>query len=76
MRAIQIGLSDGLSKYYVKNTLRIEDVTKLAQAVATAHYTNNIHACQEAMPLEDLPKERPYIPQMPIEDVKRLGIIL
>jgi len=74
-RAIQIGLSGGLSQYYVENILSIENVTELAQSVGMAHRKNSGSVCDEVMPLDRLPKERLYIPALPIEDLKRLGII-
>eukprot|EP00927_Polykrikos_kofoidii_P079119 TRINITY_DN75911_c0_g1_i1.p1 TRINITY_DN75911_c0_g1~~TRINITY_DN75911_c0_g1_i1.p1 ORF type:complete len:400 (-),score=45.98 TRINITY_DN75911_c0_g1_i1:101-1267(-) len=60
-RAIQIGVRGQLSCYYVQNTISIEDVTSLAHQVCEAHRQGDI-----AKLGNQLPKERPYFPD--IED--------
>eukprot|EP00494_Astrolonche_serrata_P009379 UN09431 len=41
-RAIQIGIKDELSEYYVSNIVSIKDVTTLAQRVGKAHKSKDV----------------------------------
>jgi len=66
-RAIQIGLSAGLSEYYVENVLSIEDVTDLAHTIKAAH--------ENPIPLVPLPKERPYMPALSVDVLVKLGML-
>lgn len=72
---IQIGLSGGLSEYYVENASSIEDVTALAHAVGVAHGMRNSQEIENAMPWADLPKERPYMPILSVDILLKLGML-
>jgi len=74
-RAIQIGLSAGLSEYYVENVLSIEDVTALAHAVEVAHRKDSAQEVKEAMPWDHLPNERPYMPELSVDILLKLGML-
>ena len=58
-RAIQIGMKDDLSRFYVQSAVSIEDVTSVAHCIAKAH--------KEAREIGEmdvaLPMERPYFPR-------------
>jgi len=72
---IQIGLSAGLSEYYVENAMLVEDVTALAHAVEAAHGKKNSQETEKAMPWADLPKERPYMPILSVDVLLKLGML-
>ena len=71
-RAIQIGLKEKLSVFFVENILSIEDVTELA------HEVGETHACKD-MDMEllvaKLPNERAYVPQCSEDVLKSLGLL-
>ena len=64
-RAIQIGMKDELSRFYVENALSIEDVTAVAHCIAKAHEAGEM---EMDVPL---PMERPYFPRWGFGDVER-----
>jgi hypothetical protein len=76
-RAIQIGLAEILSEYYVDHIISIEDVTNLAHKVAKAHRLNGdkaTHAAMEDLRTE-LPNEQPYLPLLPLETLRNLALL-
>jgi hypothetical protein len=73
-RAIQIGMKDSLSEYYVGNTLSIEDVTGLALKVYEAHQAPHSGLAMEALE-RLLPRERGYLPACPVEVLCRLALL-
>jgi len=76
-RAIQIGLAQILSEYYVDHIISIEDVTDLAHKVAKAHRLKGdkaTHAAMEDLRTE-LPNEQPYLPLLPLETLRNLALL-
>mmetsp|Transcript_34308 Transcript_34308/g.79305 ORF Transcript_34308/g.79305 Transcript_34308/m.79305 type:complete len:146 (-) Transcript_34308:35-472(-) len=75
-RAIQIGMKGELSRFYVENTLSIEDVTALSRAVGEAHGIKNATAMNETMAAlgPELPDERAYMPRCSEEVLVGLGM--
>ena len=67
-RAIQIGMKDELSRFYVQNALSIEDVTAVAHCIAKAHEAGEME--MDSMDVA-LPMERPYFPRWGLGDVER-----
>mmetsp|Transcript_70639 Transcript_70639/g.155823 ORF Transcript_70639/g.155823 Transcript_70639/m.155823 type:complete len:248 (+) Transcript_70639:50-793(+) len=69
-RAIQIGMKDDLSRFYVQSAVSIEDVTSVAHCIAKAH--------KEAREIGEmdvaLPMERPYFPRCTEEVYSRLQL--
>mmetsp|Transcript_46675 Transcript_46675/g.122578 ORF Transcript_46675/g.122578 Transcript_46675/m.122578 type:complete len:459 (+) Transcript_46675:126-1502(+) len=72
-RAIQIGLSKELSHRFVASILEIHDVTDLAHRVSEAHGAKDVQAAMADL-AQELPMERPYIPQCSTSDLVRLGM--
>jgi hypothetical protein len=74
-RAIQIGMKDQLSSYYVSQVLSITDVTDLAHEVEYAHGLKP-DDCQSTvekwLACGRLPNERPYMPQCSEDVLSRL----
>ena len=71
-RAIQIGLKEKLSVFFVENILSIEDVTGLA------HEVGETHACKDMdmeLLISKLPNERAYVPQCSEDVLKSLGLL-
>lgn len=77
IRAIQIGLPGPLSEYYIKHILSIQEVTALSHKVAAAHRLEGEAATKEAMDtlIPELPNEKPYLPQLPDETLRDLGML-
>lgn len=76
-RAVQIGLSQELSHFYVESAVQILDMTGLARAVGDAHGAKGSEAVrkQAMAALEGaLPRERAYVPWMPLRELRRLRI--
>ena len=68
-RAIQIGMKDELSRFYVENAVSIEDVTAVAHCIAKAHEAGEME--MDSMDVA-LPMERPYFPRWEmLRDVER-----
>ena len=81
LRAIQIGLSRDLSKHYVGNILRIQDVTDLAHRIGRVHkHMARSRERHDAGGMDELanegvlPRERPYMPHVPDEILKQLAL--
>ncbi|XP_075253931.1 uncharacterized protein LOC142345646 isoform X2 [Convolutriloba macropyga] len=76
-RAIQIGLKGRLNKLYVDSIISIEDVTELSHRVQKAHSQKTEVKVREEMEKlkEDLPLERPYLPQCTRETLVELKIL-
>ena len=72
-RAIQIGMKDELSEFYVQNIISIQDVTELAHKVQTAHSSKNNEVLESL--IVSLPVERPYIPSCSKEAMENLGML-
>merc|ERR1712046_573497 len=74
-RAIQIGMKDHLSSYYVSQVLSITDVTDLAHEMEYAHGLKP-DDCQSTvekwLACGHLPNERPYMPQCSEDVLSRL----
>ena len=71
-RAIQIGLKEKLSDFYVKSILSIEDVTELAHEVGETHALKNMD--MESL-IPKLPNEKSYVPQCSEDVLKSLGFL-
>ena len=66
-RAIQIGMKGALSHFYVENVLSIEDITKLAHQIGSAH--------EESREIDvALPEERAYFPPCAEETYSQLKL--
>jgi len=76
-RAIQIGLKASLSKWYVDHIVSIEEVTDLAHKVKTAHDLKKYDSSASAMESmrADLPNERPYLPLLSDENLRKLSML-
>lgn len=72
-RAIQIGLAGRLSQLYVQSVLCIQDVTELGHKIREAHRSKKKNAMAGLM--EELPNERPYMPQCSEQILIRLGMM-
>jgi len=73
-RAIQIGLSNGLSKFYAESVTSIEDVTELAHKVGEAHRSRTPRdAMAELVP--HLPAEASYMPRCSAKVLRDLGML-
>lgn len=76
-RAIQIGLRGSLSKLYVDHIVSIEEVTDLAHKVKAAHDLKEDDSSASAMESTraDLPNERPYLPLLSDEHLRKLSML-
>jgi len=76
-RAIQIGLSGDLSKFYVDSILSIEDVTDLAYSVRAVHSLEKEKDRMIAMNAlrSELPLEREYLPDLSEPKLRALGML-
>jgi hypothetical protein len=72
-RAIQIGMKEDLSEYFVQSALCIQDVTSLAHEVGEAHAADSRDLMDKLQDL--LPHERPYTPHCPAEVLQGLGML-
>ena len=73
-RAIQIGMKETLSEFYVESTISIQDVTDLAHDVRKAHVGCKLK--EENLSISpQLPFERPYMPSCSKEILEYLGMI-
>ncbi len=75
LRAIQIGVSGSLSKFYAASPLSIEDVTELAHRVKDAHGQESPTLVMDMMNALDLPEERTYYPRCERGVLIRLGMM-
>ena len=73
MRAIQIGIKEELSEFYVQNVASIEDMTELAHKVQNAHSSKNKDNIELLADL--LPNERPYTPTCSKDTLENLGML-
>jgi hypothetical protein len=75
-RAIQIGVKGPVAQYFRHCIISIEDVTSLANQVGVAHRKKG-NKCARAMQnlLPQLPEERPYLPFLPDEKLRDLGML-
>merc|ERR1711928_313654 len=75
-RAIQIGVKGPVAQYFRHCIISIEDVTSLANQVGIAHRKKG-NKCARAMQnlLPQLPVERPYLPFLPDEKLRDLGML-
>ena len=71
-RAIQIGMKDSLSEFYVQSIISIEEVTDLAHVVQNAHMSKTNDDIKTIS--VQLPIERPYIPTCSKEILENLGM--
>ena len=72
-RAIQIGMKDEVSEFYVQNAVSIEDVTELAHKVQDAHSSKDKDSIEVLADI--IPDERPYIPTCSKETLENLGML-
>ena len=75
-RAIQIGLSHSLSKYYNDNIISITDVTNLAHLIYDVHNTkkNNFSKMMDELKPQ-LPNEKIYMPHCSKNVLERIGMV-
>eukprot|EP00039_Didymoeca_costata_P025305 m.12903 g.12903 ORF g.12903 m.12903 type:complete len:230 (-) comp4751_c0_seq1:323-1012(-) len=75
-RAIQIGMKDDLSEYFVEKAISIEDVTELSHAVGDAHMSPNYKDLMDALKEAGrLPNERDYLPKCENSVLKSLAML-
>lgn len=77
-RAIQIGMAGPLSEYYVQNVLSIQDVTDLAHQIHAVHAASkrgeDVRQAMEERNIQ-LPRERPYLPQLTRKKLTELAML-